>query len=421
MLELARVTKPVAASDEILVRVEAAAVNPLDWHYLRGTPYIMRLMGAGIGTPADMRLGADFAGVVAAVGEQVETFRVGDRVFGGSSGAFAEYVAIGADSAVVKVPEGLSFEAAAATPVAGLTALQALRKAGELQPGQKVLVNGASGGVQLRMGGACEDNLFLQNPISLPGVNINSPSSGRPVDFRFCRIFRIPTKQPFALKTLRHYRFELYLISFSLILFGDLFFPEKVFNTWISPLLSLLALVAGYIILSVRKKTRLLFGGLFSIALLSQVMQLFGMGQEIQGVRVTHFMIFSAFFTLVTVMIILQVWKSRQVNQNLIFGVMGGYISLGLVAFFLLLGIEYAEPGSFHGLDPEASTLRKDLLYFTYITLMTIGYGDISPVGSLARKAAVLIGLWGQFYLVIITALVVGKYLTSEQGNKKGR
>jgi hypothetical protein len=95
---------------------------------------------------------------------------------------------------------------------------------------------------------------------------------------------------------------------------------------------------------------------------------------------------------------------------------MGGYISLGLVAFFLLLGIEYAEPGSFHGLNPDGSTLHKDLLYFAYITLMTIGYGDISPMGALAKKAAVLIGLWGQFYMVIITALVVGKYLTSERG-----
>ena len=222
------------------------------------------------------------------------------------------------------------------------------------------------------------------------------------------------------MKTLRHYRFELYLISFSLILFGDLFFPEKVFNSWISPLLSLLALASGYVILSVRKKTRLLFGGFFSIALLSQVMQLIGVGQEIQGVRVAYYLIFSTFFTLVTVVIILQVWKARQVNQNLIFGVMGGYISLGLVAFFLLLGIEYAQPGSFHGLDPEASTLHKDLLYFTYITLMTIGYGDISPVGPLARKAAVLIGLLGQFYLVIITALVVGKYLNAEKGEQKG-
>jgi NADPH:quinone reductase-like Zn-dependent oxidoreductase len=147
VLELARVPRPVAADDEILVRIEAAAVNPLDWHYLRGTPYIMRLMGAGIGTPADMRLGADFSGVVESVGERVERFRVGDRVFGGSSGAFAEYLAVSADSAVVAVPQGVSFEEAAATPIAGLTALQALRKAGGLQPGQKVLINGASGGV----------------------------------------------------------------------------------------------------------------------------------------------------------------------------------------------------------------------------------------------------------------------------------
>ena len=206
-----------------------------------------------------------------------------------------------------------------------------------------------------------------------------------------------------------------------LILFGDLFFPEKIFTTWISPLLSLLALAAGYVILSVRKKTRLLYGALFFIALISQVLQLFEVGQDIHGIRVAHYFIFAAFFTLVTATIIMQVWKTKQVNDNLIFGVMGGYISLGLVAFFLLLGIEYAEPHSFQGINPEASSLYKDLLYFAYITLMTIGYGDISPVGSLARKAAVLIGLWGQFYLVIITALVVGKYLTSEQGNKKGR
>lgn len=147
VLEFTRVPKPVAAEDEILIRIENAAVNPLDWHYMRGTPYIMRLMGAGIGTPADMRLGVDFAGVVESVGSQVESFRVGDRVFGGSSGAFAEYVAVGADSSVALIPEGLTFEEAAAVPIAGLTALQALRDKGQLQAGQKVLVNGASGGV----------------------------------------------------------------------------------------------------------------------------------------------------------------------------------------------------------------------------------------------------------------------------------
>jgi NADPH:quinone reductase-like Zn-dependent oxidoreductase len=147
VLEFTRVPKPVAAEDEILVRIEAAAVNPLDWHYMRGTPYIMRLMGAGIGTPADTRLGVDFAGVVESVGAETEGFRAGDRVFGRGIGAFAEYLAIGAESSVVAVPPGLSFEEAAAVPIAGLTALQALRDAGKLQAGQKVLINGASGGV----------------------------------------------------------------------------------------------------------------------------------------------------------------------------------------------------------------------------------------------------------------------------------
>ena len=129
------------------VRIEAAAVNPLDWHYMRGTPYIMRLMGAGIGTPADTRLGADYAGVVESIGSAVTRFEPGDRVFGRGSGAFARYLTSGQDRGVVRVPDSLSLEQAAAVPIAGLTALQALRDAGNLQPGQKVLINGASGGV----------------------------------------------------------------------------------------------------------------------------------------------------------------------------------------------------------------------------------------------------------------------------------
>jgi len=147
VLELAEVSKPVPAEHEVLVRIEAAAVNPLDWHYMRGTPYIMRLMGAGIGAPADTRLGVDYAGVVESVGSAVSHFQPGDRVFGRGSGAFAWYLTSGQDGAVVPVPDSLSLEQAAATPIAGLTALQALRDAGKLQPGQKVLINGASGGV----------------------------------------------------------------------------------------------------------------------------------------------------------------------------------------------------------------------------------------------------------------------------------
>jgi len=146
VLQIVTQAKPVPAEDEVLVRVHAAAVNPLDWHYLRGEPYFMRL-ASGLGAPADIRLGVDFAGTVEAVGAGVTDFAVGDRVFGGSAGAFGEYVTVATDGPLVKMPAGLDFEQAAAMPIAGLTALQALRDKGQLQPGQKVLINGASGGV----------------------------------------------------------------------------------------------------------------------------------------------------------------------------------------------------------------------------------------------------------------------------------
>ncbi len=147
VLKLEDVEKPIPADNEVLVKVKAAAVNPLDWHYMRGSPYIMRLMGSGLGTPADPRMGVDFAGIVEAVGRDVTQFKPGDEVFGGRSGAFAEYVIVPDDRALVLKPANLSFEQAASVPIAALTALQALRDKGQIMPGNKVLINGASGGV----------------------------------------------------------------------------------------------------------------------------------------------------------------------------------------------------------------------------------------------------------------------------------
>ena len=146
VLEFADVEKPVPADDEVLVKVQAASVNPLDWHHMRGSPYIMRL-GTGLGAPKDSRMGVDFAGTVEAVGENVTRFKPGDEVFGGRNGAFAEYVIVPEDRALALKPANVTFEQAAAVPIAGLTALQALRDKGKLKPGQKVLINGASGGV----------------------------------------------------------------------------------------------------------------------------------------------------------------------------------------------------------------------------------------------------------------------------------
>ena len=146
VLALETVARPVPADDEVLVRVHAASLNPLDWHYLRGEPYLMRLE-AGIGRPRDTRLGVDFAGTVEAVGKSVANFRPGDAVFGAADGAFGEYVTVRESRAVVHKPANVSFAEAAAIPIAAVTALQALRDKAAVKPGQKVLVNGGSGGV----------------------------------------------------------------------------------------------------------------------------------------------------------------------------------------------------------------------------------------------------------------------------------
>ena len=146
VLELQEIDKPDVTEDELLVRVRAASVNPVDWHSLTGTPYIVHLQD-GLRTPKSNRLGVDFAGQVEAVGTNVTQFRPGDEVFGARNGAFAEYVCVREDRAVVPKPANLTFEQAAAVPIAALTALQGLRDKGHLQPGQKVLINGASGGV----------------------------------------------------------------------------------------------------------------------------------------------------------------------------------------------------------------------------------------------------------------------------------
>ena len=146
VLSYENVARPSPADNEVLVKVQAASVNPLDWHYMRGSPYIMRL-SSGIGAPNDPRMGVDFAGIVEAVGKDVSQFKAGDEVIGGRGGAFAEYVVVPDDRALVMKPSNVTFEQAASVPIAAITALQALRDKGKIGPGDKVLINGASGGV----------------------------------------------------------------------------------------------------------------------------------------------------------------------------------------------------------------------------------------------------------------------------------
>ncbi|HWT02023.1 MAG TPA: NAD(P)-dependent alcohol dehydrogenase [Pyrinomonadaceae bacterium] len=144
VLRCEEIEKPSAGDDEVLIKVRAAAVNPLDYHLL-GHPFARRLLFARTKLKSK-RPGRDVAGEVEAVGSLVTEFKPGDAVFGWGGGAFAEY-ACTSESALAKKPEGVTFEQAASAPVAAITALQGLRDKGKIQPGQKVLINGASGGV----------------------------------------------------------------------------------------------------------------------------------------------------------------------------------------------------------------------------------------------------------------------------------
>ncbi|WP_282080782.1 ion channel [Aquimarina algiphila] len=209
------------------------------------------------------------------------------------------------------------------------------------------------------------------------------------------------------------YRFELFFFSQIAILFGSLLFPSDFFENILSPVLFLMNLGAGILLISKNKKLMWFF-----IVLLIFSIIFFGVKamekQEIKFLNFLNMGTYFLFYVVVAFEIIKQIWGTKIINKNVIFGLMSGYISLGLIGFFMCLTIEMSYPGSFTGLlatinQPELLTER--LMYYSYITLLTIGYGEIVPVSTLAQKAAVLIGMMGQFYLVILTAIIVGKYV----------
>jgi NADPH:quinone reductase-like Zn-dependent oxidoreductase len=146
-IRLESVARPAPEDDQVLIKVHAASINPVEWYGTTGQPRIVRLFGGGVGLPSDWRLGYDMAGTVEAVGAKVTRFKPGDEVYGGVHGALAEYVVASEQGKFVAKPENLSFEEAAGIPIAAITALQGLRDSGGLEAGQKVLINGASGGV----------------------------------------------------------------------------------------------------------------------------------------------------------------------------------------------------------------------------------------------------------------------------------
>ena len=143
------------------------------------------------------------------------------------------------------------------------------------------------------------------------------------------------------------------------------------------------------------------------------------MNENYNYIKLASYFIFYGF---VTIEIVKQVWNAKDVGKNVILGLISGYISLGLLSFFLCLTVEIIYPNSFSGITTHAinigpSEMSDSLMYYSYITLMTIGYGDILPITPIAQKAAIFIGLIGQFYLVVLTAIVVGKYINQSSKN----
>lgn len=212
------------------------------------------------------------------------------------------------------------------------------------------------------------------------------------------------------------YRFELFLFTQVAILFGSLFVPTYWFEMWISPILLIVNMAFGTLFLF---KKKLLYGFTLVLLFICTVIsiQYFLTGNKIESISFIKLSCLFIFYILITLEMIKQVSKAKTIERNVILGLISGYISLGLLAFFMFLTIEIIEPQSFSGIAISSNgqtMLTEQLLYFSYVTLLTIGYGEILPVSDLAQKGAILVALIGQFYLVILTAIVVGKYINQQ-------
>lgn len=213
---------------------------------------------------------------------------------------------------------------------------------------------------------------------------------------------------------LYQFRFELFFFSLITILFGTIFFPNELFEDVLSPVLYIINFLSGILMISKTKKLRRFF-----LLLLAVIVFVFYRSQMLNNYDKSDDFIklaaYFVFYIMVTQELIKQVWKSEIVTKNVIIGLLCGYICIGMLGFFMFLTIEIYSPGSFSGIElniHESTSQVDQLLYFSYITLLTIGYGEITPVTLIAQKATILTGLVGQFYLVILTATIVGKYIS---------
>ena len=214
------------------------------------------------------------------------------------------------------------------------------------------------------------------------------------------------------------YRFELVFINLVALLFGSLVIPPSWYESVVSPVLVLLFILMGMVFISKRKRLFHLFAATFVLTTIVSVLSFLQIG-DVKITELVRASIVLPYFVIVTYELIRQIWVAEVIDKNAILGVMSGYMCLGFIGTLLFMTIETVVPGSFYGNIPEGTAMNSDdLLYLSYITLMSIGYGDFGPVTVIAKKASMLIGTLGQFYMVIIIAVVVSKYVnTQDQSN----
>ena len=211
------------------------------------------------------------------------------------------------------------------------------------------------------------------------------------------------------------YCYEIFFGSLLLVLFGSVFFPFELYNDYAQPIIFLSNVLAGVELVRKHRKLYIICSGIFFVTLATTVLEKIypeTLGGDIAS-RIKLFMFFF-FYSVVTVQLILQVWYAKEVSTRAMLALMSGYICLGLVGFFIFVTIEMFVPGSIGGLTtPEK--FNDDMMYFSYITLLTIGYGDFSPITPIAQRASMLLGLVGQFYMVIIMAVVLEKFTSHKK------
>lgn len=219
-------------------------------------------------------------------------------------------------------------------------------------------------------------------------------------------------------KTLFEYRFTFFFVTQVAIVFGSLLMPNTLFESFFGPVFFLINVMAGIVLVSYKRQ--LLYATLFLLGIIV-ISHIVG-GESTNTTSLWNYVRMSAYFVfhiIITRALIKQVWKAKEITRTTFLGLISGYLSLGFLGLFICLSIEMTYPGSFSNLllEQNGQSIIERLLYFSYVTLLTLGYGDIVPLTSLAQKAAILISLMGQFYLVLLTATIIGKYINQFNRN----